>query len=374
MPDNREYPDISFVDADTERLKNNLIAAYQVFTGRTLYPADPVRLFILWIADIIIQERVIINESAKQNVPRYAEGEYLDSLAELFKDTWRLPATAAVTTIRCHISAAQATAIIVPRGTRVSVDGEITFETAENLTIAPGALFGDVGAVCLKAGEAGNGFIPGQISQIVDLYPFYTAAENITTSDGGADVESDAAFYGRLRESMETFSAAGPSGAYIYWAKTASQNIVDVSATSPTPGIVDIRILLHGGELPDEETIQLVQETLSAETVRPLTDVVQVAAPETAPFDIAVSYWIASKDAASATVIQAAANAAVNEYIAWQTSKMGRDIIPSRLISALMTAGVKRVEVASPAYTVIPNDTVARLNTQSVTYGGIEDE
>lgn len=67
---NRNYPNISFVDTDTETLVNSLIKSYGMFTGRTLYPADPTRLFILWIADIIIQERVIIDESAKQNVPR----------------------------------------------------------------------------------------------------------------------------------------------------------------------------------------------------------------------------------------------------------------------------------------------------------------
>ena len=79
MPNNK-YPEIKFVDTDTETLVNKLITSYEKITGRTLYPADPARLFILWIADVIIQEREIINESAKQNVPRYAEGEYLDSL------------------------------------------------------------------------------------------------------------------------------------------------------------------------------------------------------------------------------------------------------------------------------------------------------
>jgi len=51
----RNYPDISFVDTDTERLTNSLVTAYEVMTGRRLYPADPARLFILWIADILIR-------------------------------------------------------------------------------------------------------------------------------------------------------------------------------------------------------------------------------------------------------------------------------------------------------------------------------
>ena len=53
MPTNRSYPDISFVETDTETIANALIRGYETFTGRTLYPADPARLFILWVADII---------------------------------------------------------------------------------------------------------------------------------------------------------------------------------------------------------------------------------------------------------------------------------------------------------------------------------
>ena len=106
----RQYPNISFVDTDTEALTNSLIRAFERFAGRTLYPADPVRLFILWIADIIIQERVNIDFSAKQNLPRYAEGEYLDSLAELFKDVYRLEPEAARTTIRFTLSIERDTA------------------------------------------------------------------------------------------------------------------------------------------------------------------------------------------------------------------------------------------------------------------------
>lgn len=374
MADNRQYPDISFVDTNTDRLTNSLIKSYEIFTGRTLYPADPARLFILWIADIIIQERVIIDESAKQNVPRYAEGEYLDSIAELFKDTERLQAQAAKTTLRFYLSTIQPTTQIVPKGTRVTVDGEITFETIENLNITQGELYGDVSAVCQELGTIGNGFIPRQITQIVDLYPFYEKVENITTSEDGTNIETDAAFYDRMRESMETFSTAGPAGAYIYHTKTVSSKITDVVASSPEPGVVDIRILLENGELPDKEMIQLTKEALSKDKTRPLTDCIMVSAPVEAKFDIEVKYYIPKPRADSATVIRNDTENAIKEYIKWQTEKMGRDINPSRLISLLMATGIKRVEVVKPLYTVLNNDTVAVLNSQSIVYGGVEDE
>ena len=77
--------------------------------------------------------------------------------------------------------------------------------------------------------------------QLVDVFPYYDRVENITVSAGGAERETDSAFYERMRESMESFSTAGPSGAYIYHAKTASPLVADVAALSPTPGVADIR-------------------------------------------------------------------------------------------------------------------------------------
>lgn len=51
------FPDINFVETDTEEITNELITQYESLTGRTLYPADPVRVFILWTADVIVRER-----------------------------------------------------------------------------------------------------------------------------------------------------------------------------------------------------------------------------------------------------------------------------------------------------------------------------
>jgi phage-related baseplate assembly protein len=374
MADTRSYPDISFVDTNTETITNALIQAYELFTGRTLYPADPARLFILWAADIIIQERVLINESAKRNVPRYAEGEYLDSLAEIFKDTYRLEATAAQTTFRCYITAPQAGQTLIPAGTRITVDGEITFETTQGMYIPAGSLYIDIPAVCQTAGTVGNDFIPGQITQIVDVYPFYDKVENITTSAGGAEEETDAAFYERIRESMESFSTAGPSGAYIYYAKTASNEITDVSADCTTPGIADIRVLCINGELPTEEIINKVQAILSADRTRPMTDSVNVAVPDTVPFDIDLTYYIPLLSANSAAVIAADVAKAVTEYKKWQTEKMGRDINPSYLNYLLMKTGIKRAEIRSPAYTAIAKNEVAVLNQEAIISGGTEDE
>ena len=371
---NRGYPEISFVNTDTDTLVNALVKSYEKFTGRTLYPADPVQKFILWIADIIIQERILIDESAKQNVPRYAQGVYLDSLAEIFKDAYRLQPQAAATTFRFYLSTALPYQHLIPMGTRVAVDGNIVFETTEILYIDAGKQTGDVPAICQQVGEIGNGFVPGQITQLVDVFPYYDRVENITVSAGGAEHETDSAFYERMRESMESFSTAGPSGAYIYHAKTASPLVADVAALSPTPGMADIRVLLRDGELPTEEVLQEVQAQLSADKVRPLCDFVQVSAPDTVPLNIDATYYIPKPSQNSAAVITADVEKAVQDYIRWQTEKMGRDINPSVLVSYMMKTGIKRVEVRQPEYTVVPESEVAALNQCNVSSGGVEDE
>ena len=370
----REYPDIHFVDTDTNTVVNALIQSYEAFTGRTLYPADPARLFILWVADIIIQERVNIDFSARQNVPRYAEGEYLDSLAELFKDAYRLEPEKAKTTLRFTLSIPLEVATIVPAGTRVTVDGEIIFQTLQVLTIPAGDLFGDVEAECQTAGEIGNGFVPGQITQLIDIFPYFGSVENVSESDGGADEESDAAFYERMRESVETFSTAGPLGAYEYYAKSASALIVDVKATSPEPGEVDVRVLLSGGQLPGEEILKEVLDILNADKVRPLTDHVTVAAPETVPYDIDFTYWTQEGGAVSDEKVAENIAAAVRTFKEWQGAKMGRDVNPSYLISLLMQAGAKRVKVRSPVDTVVPDNAVAVIGETAVVNGGAENE
>lgn len=375
MTDNvRQYPNISFVDTDTETLVNALIRSYERFTGRTLYPADPARLFILWIADIIIQERVNIDFSAKQNLPRYAEGEYLDSLAELFKDVYRLGPEAARTKIKFTLSMERETATVIPAGTRLSAGEEIVFATVEPLIIPAGSLTGEVAAVCQTTGEIGNGFIPGQITKLVDIFPYFQKAENTTESAGGADWESDAAFYARIRESMETFSTAGPLGGYEYHAKSASALIVDVKATSPEPGEVDVRVLLAGGELPGEETLKAVSGVLNADKVRPLTDHVTVKAPETVTYNIDVTYYTQTGGALGPEAVAQNVAAAVAEYKRWQAAKMGRDVNPSYLVSLLMQTGAKRVEVRSPAFAAVADNAVAVIGTTAVVNGGAESE
>ena len=181
-----ELPEVEFVDTDTEALVNKLIAGYEEITGRTLYPADPVRAFILWLASVIIQERVNINESAKQNLPRYATGQNLDSLSEIFHNTYRLQPTAARTMLGFSITTALDKEYVITDEIEVTVDGYINFVTTGYLTFPAGETYAEVEAVCTTLGEDGNGFTPGQVSRLVtEEFLYFKEVANTTETAGG---------------------------------------------------------------------------------------------------------------------------------------------------------------------------------------------
>lgn len=363
--------DIVFVDADADEVESYVIGRYEAITGRTLAKGDPVRLFLLTITALIVLLLNKINETGKQNLLRYATGDNLDHLGALV-GVERIPAKAAVTTMRVKLSAQLQTATIIPAGTRFTAGDNVFFALDAPLVIEAGITSGDGSATCLTKGELGNGYIAGQLKTLVDPVPYVDGVANITTSEGGAEIQSDDSYREDIRLAPENFSTAGPEGAYIYHAKRASSKITDVTVWSPEAGKVEVRPLLAGGKLPGEEMLQQVN-TLNDKTVRPLTDNISVLAPEKVSYSIKLTYYIASDNKTQATAIQNAVNAAVDDYVLWQKSKLGRDINPSELIVRVMAAGAKRVAVTAPAFTATTDTQVAVCSTKSVTLGGIED-
>lgn len=368
-----DLPDIQFVSANPEEVKTEMVADYESKSGKKLYPGDPVRLLLFSVADVIVQQRALINFSAKMNLLRYATGDYLDHLGALV-ETPRLDDTASMTTMRFHLSAPRPNAETIPAGTRSSPGTELYFATTEVREIPAGSLYADVPALCLTAGLIGNGYLPGQINVLVDPLPFVARVENITESSGGADKEADDPYRERIYISPERFSVAGPTGAYEYWARSASKDIMSVLVWSPSDGVVEIRVLMNGGELPTQDILDKVYAACNPETVRPLTDRVFVLAPNVVNYDIDMTYWIDRTNATEATTIQSNVQKAVDDFVLWQKSRIGRDINPSELMKRVMNAGARRVSIFSPTFTVVSQTDVAIAGSVTVNYGGLEDD
>ena len=251
MSRNAEY---QFVPTDVGTIEDDMTARLEELTGQKVRQGSPEGQMLHWMAQIISQERVMTNYAANQNIPSRAEGENLDALGELFFGETRPEATASVCTVRFFISEAQEFSVTVPAGTRVTDEGNsLTWESVEDLVIGPGSTHADGKARCQTTGTAGNGYVPGQINTVVDLYDYCSGAQNLTKTEGGTDRASDEDYYQILQGSMTGHSAAGTRGAYAYAAKQVSTEIGDVVVTSPEACQVTIYVLMQDGKPAGEE-------------------------------------------------------------------------------------------------------------------------
>lgn len=368
-------PEVNFLETDAETIRSQIITGFEQASGDTLAAGDPRRLFLLSIADVIIQQRTAINLAAQQNLLSYAQGGYLDALGQLLA-VERMAESKAVTTIEFTLSQALGSVYTIPAGTQVT-NGVVTFETDEDLLIPIGQTKGEVSASCTVAGPVGNDYLAGQISTIVTPMTFVSGAQNTTITTGGADAESDSDFADRIRLAPNSFSVAGPEKAYVYHAKSVSPAIIDVKVDSPTPGEVDVYVLLTDGTLPTEDTLEQIEEHLSDETIRPLTDYVVVKAPTASNYEIELHYWINQEDSSKAAQIQADVEAAVEQYRLWQQTKIGRDITPGKLLQLVFAAGASRVDdskMKPAAWKKLEAMQVAQCTKVNVVYEGYKDE
>lgn len=367
-------PAVSFAPLDPAENEKNILGHYERITGTTLYPGDPVRLFLESVAmDITILCR-LVDMAGKQNLLAFASGAHLDHLGALMA-TERLPAASARCPLRFELAEALPFAVFIPRGTRAGTqDRRLTFATDAAATIPASSTSVDVTATATTAGTDGNGLVAGQVCLLIDPVAYVARVTNTAMTMGGSDVERDERYRERIHLAPESFTCAGPEGSYRFHALRVSPDIAEVAVWSPKPGHVDVRPVMTGGELPDAATLEAVRAALSAEDVRPLTDTVTVAAPELVPYRVKGGWYLRRTDSALAGNIRAAVDAVVEQYRLWQRSAPGRDINPTRLIALVERAGAKRVELAEPEFTPLKGWQLARESEVSLRFLGIEDE
>lgn len=372
-------PEVSFIDNITldeiqEQMKSDYQEKYESLTGKacTLRRADPATLILYACSIQIFQALLFVDRAGKQDLLKYSYGEFLDNLAAI-RGITRMEALPAVTTVRFTLSEAVSEVVVIPEGTTVT-NGEIYFQTDEYAEIAAGDTSIDIPCTCQTDGAEGNGIPAGEIKILVDTLPYIKSVENIEVTSGGADIEDDENLAERIYLAPSSYSVAGPDDAYKYFTMAYNQEIADVMVTSPDPAEVEIRFLMENGEIPTSTVMSGLEEYLQDNKIRPLTDHVTVLAPEQQRFDIALTYYINRSDQAKANTIQAAVQAAVDEYVKWQTYTIGRDINPSELTKRIIEAGAKRVEITFPVFTSVAPDTVARIGQKTVTYGGLEND
>jgi len=365
---------------------------FQITTfAKTLAPGDPVRILLLRMAARESQYRVLLNYGFQQNFILSAVGINLDAIGSNYGPLGaRLPAASALTTLQFSINAPINIDIPIPINTTVSGSSStanVVFQTTAAGTIPAGSTSVAIPAACTQVGAIGNGYVAGQINSILNwIPPFIVAVTNLTTTQGGADVETDDAYAMRLALVPGAFSVAGSYQAYMFWGYTANVDISSVSIVGPngdinqTPpntaaGYVDVYILLQGGQIPGSSVIAQVQSFLSATTIRPLGDFVTVKVPNVVNYNIVGTFWVDPKNQNMLPQIEQQVQAVLPEFNTMTSSQIGRTVNPEHLGQMIMEAGASDYQLTAPTRRILDASQVGiQSGTMALQYGGLQPE
>ena len=182
-------------------------------------------------------------------------------------------------------------------------------------------------------------------------------------------MEDDEAFRARIVLAPESFTSAGPELAYVSHAKGASGDVLDASATSPSPGKVMVSVLSRIGDgTASPALIAAVDAIVTDKAVRPLGDDVTTASAQIVAFGVAVT--LVTYSGPDVAVVLHAARAALATYLA-DNRKLGRTITRSGIIAAVTVAGVHRVDLTAPVDDIVCDPTQAASCTSvAIEHGG----
>ena len=338
----------------------DMIAAFEAAAGRTLMPAQVERLLINLYAYRESLARNAIQYVGQQNLLAYAAFPMIDYLGQLLGVT-RLAAQASTTILQFTLASVLSISYTIPAGTQVGTyDGQTAFASDEALTIPAGQTSGTVTASALVAGTAANGYLANQINVQLSPSVLIGAVTNTTASSGGSAPETDDHLRTRIQAAPNRFSVAGPTGAYRYYALSADASIIDAQVTSPAPGQVNVYVLTgpitqqpalapNGVAVAGSTLLTEVQNVLSADAVRPLTDTVTAVAVTEVDYQITgvVTLYTDAEPVSTMTAV----NAAAQNYAIALASRIQRDIVPSQIVESLSLPGVYEVTLTSPVYT-----------------------
>ncbi len=371
-------PPLFLTDADglsVPAVVTDMVAQFEAIAGRKVYPAQVERLYINFSAYRESLVRQAVQYTGQQNLLAFASFPCLDFLGQLLNVS-RLSAQPATVVIQFVLANTLTVPFTVPAGTPVgSADGQVVFLTQSPLTIPAGEANGVVNATCQTPGPIGNGYTAGQINVPFAPNSLIASVANTVTSNGGSNPETDDHL--RLRiQAGSNISGAGPSGAYRRIALGVDPSIVDVQVFSPSPGTVNVCLLIgpstqplappNFGAIAGGPLLAAVGAACSGDTVRPLTDTVNVIPVSERDYEISATVTLFANADPAATL--AAVNAAAALFIANLAGRIQRDIVPSEIIAALMVPGVYDVELSSPPLTALTQGQWANCTEINLTF------
>lgn len=366
---------LNFFEEDPQLIEQELINLYLEMVG-SCSPGSPQNNFLKVITYALLLQQRKHDRAFKNNFWRYATGEFLTELGE-FKNVSLIQAQAAQALFKITLRAQYDYKVTIQTGLKMSAGDGINFLTIDHLEFEPGEIEKTILGICSEVGEIGNGYIPGQVNKLIEESKYIKDITNLEYTQGGAEQETEEEFRERGREAPESYSVAGPEGAYEFWVKNSNKNIISVYVNSPTAGTVEIFPLLKGGTIPEDSLLEELKKVLNDKKIRPLTDKVIVSKPKIFNYPLEVKYWLSETDLIDIEKSKTTIEEIIQEWIDWTKSSLGKDILPEELIFRCRQGknGIKirRLET-NINYTRISEDTVAIPSTVTITYMGVENE
>ena len=305
--------------------------------------------------------RTRINNSVKSGLLAFAKGADLDHLGATRYGIVRLDGAKPYANFTFSLSSVLFYDVTLSAGLLLSDTKGVSAKLLDDVIIAAGTL-SSVGIVELQENIEQSSI---KTETIVSPLPFVVSAKQNENFHDGANVEDDKRFRERIWLSRERKSTAGSKLMYEYFTKSADVRIVDIAIIDDTPGVVKIYLLSDAGAA-DSVMIERVNNALSKEEVRPLTDSVQVA---------------------SATIIDATLEADIVLYdmtyeqnvrdliasrIAKNTLIFGKELTLPKLYGILESEMVQDITITTPTGTIACSDNeVIRLNSVTLNFSGV---
>lgn len=262
------YPKI-IEELDYEKLLSEYEELFKSYFKEeiTLLESDPIKAVLEALAyrEMILRAR--INEAIEATFLHYAKGSDLDNVVGSSYLIRRLEGEKPTAKVEFELNTLLSYDVIIPKGAIFSNENADLAKLKEDVLIKKGTSKAQ-GVLELEE------FIQSKETKTELLQtplPFVTTIKQLEPFSGGASAESDESLRERAVMSVHRFSTAGSEKGYIYHGLSASAKVSSIKAINDGAGRVKVII-----KSDDEGTAAIVEEYLSHDEVRPLTDTLSV--------------------------------------------------------------------------------------------------
>ena len=341
---------------------------YYLQTDEVLDKASEDGIILSVLAYAMRKDRININWAFRQNLIDEAENIYLEKIGE-FLGVERGENQPATTTLRFTFTSALPVQQTIYAGTQVkSTDGVMTFATDTDTVCDTGLTYVDIEATATEGGEKGNSYSSGTVSNIVDNVPFVDTVENTTTTEGGAEEETDERYRTRLKLAYSSKSTAGTQESIKFWTYTYDNSIISVTVPEAgtagvLPGEIHVYPLLKDGVVPSTSYLSDLEEYLNSGDIKPtcVTLVCKKVTQNVRRINMRVYYF----EGYDLSVLQPQIEAALTDYTEVLQTTVGHDFVATQARATVMQfAGVKDCELFNDSVPLAPpaltaNETVS---------------